>query len=737
MSYLAAVKKEDLRSLCEDLGLTVTSKMSVIAIRDLIINDTNYDEEFTREHLKSIIQNRKSDYEQRMEEIESERSFEPEKLRLSQPQQSATAHGLGVEKPTIEIQKNKVWIKSTSSTVEHENTISSRKQQFSRKPIPKVNNRDYAPRQQEDRLPVKCYGCGTPGFIREKCPNCTTEPKAESSRFEYLKASSCFVTTTPVSTLYLRVNGIFGKACADTGSSHSIAGETLYTLLKDESAEFRNGTMCISLADGQRSTEDVLITTVTLGIDGRKFDQELIALLNAKRNRTLLGTDFLKKSGIMLDLKNQQWFFNDMPRKKFSFAENVNDQSQHPVDSLDVNLCTLREEGRRLNPKQKDELVAILKKNASGFEPGGDLSSVKKEFLKKELDKLLEENIIEECESPYAAPVVLVPKPNGDIRLCIDYTGFNATTIADSYPLPRMDDLLHAAKHTPFMITIDLKSGNHQISVCSSDRDKTAFMCPFGTFLFLRMPFGLKTAPATFQRLIDKFRSGLKDMLVLSYLYGIIVLSETFEKHLDDLKAVFERLLLFKMQSNRNKCNFACERVKYLGHYITSSGVQVDPDKTAAIRKMVPPKNVKQVQSFQQTCSWYRRFNLNFAEKSRPLSNLTKRNALWKWEEEEQKAFNTLTQCLTTASILKQMDDTKHFIIRTDAGNYSMGTVLLQGLGAEKHPLEYASRLLNSAERSYSTTEREELAVVWALNKFRGYVEGSEITVASDHQQLK
>ncbi|GBL99764.1 Retrovirus-related Pol polyprotein from transposon 17.6, partial [Araneus ventricosus] len=630
--------------------------------------------------------------------------------------------------------RNKVWVKSTSSTVEHENTISSRKQQFSRKPIPKVNNRDYAPRQQEDRPPVKCYGCRTPGFIREKCPNCTTELKAESSRFEYLEASSCFVTTTLVSTLYLRVNGIFGKACADTGSSHSIAGETLYTLLKDEGAEFRNGTMCISLADGQRSTEDVVITTVTLEIDGRKFDQELIAFLNAKRNRTLLGTDFLKKSGIMLDLKNQQWFFDDMPRKKFSFAEHVNDQSQHPVDNLD--------------------------KYASGFEPGeestpyiehrintGDsppvsvppysLSPVKKELLKKELDKLLEENIIEECESPYAAPVVLVPKPDGDIRLCIDYTGLNATTIADSYHLPRMDDLLHAAKHTPFMITIDLKSGYHQISVCSSDRDKTAFVCPFGTFLFLRMPFGLKTAPATFQRLIDKFRSGLKDMLVLSYLDDIIVLSETFEKHLDDLKAVFERLLLFKLQANRSICNFACERVKYLGHYITSSGVQVDPDKTAAIRKMVPPKDVKQVQSFLQTCSWYRRFILNFAEKSRPLSNLTKKNALWKWEEEEQKAFNTLTQCLTTASILKQMDDTKHFIIRTDASNYSIGTVLLQGLGAEEHPLQYASRLLNSAERSYSTTEREALAVVWALNKFRGYVEGSEITVASDHQQLK
>ncbi|GFT46870.1 transposon Ty3-G Gag-Pol polyprotein [Nephila pilipes] len=258
--------------------------------------------------------------------------------------------------------RNKIWVKSASSTAEHENTVSSRNQQFSRKPFPRINNRGHDTKQQEVRPPVKCYGCGTSGFIRAKCPNCTAEPKTESSRFEFLEASSCFVTTASVSTVYLRINGIFGKACADTGSSHSIAGESLYTLLKDEGAKFRNGTMCISLAYGQRSTEDVLITTVTIEIEGRKFDQELIALPNAKRNRTLLGIDFLKKSGIMLDLRKQQWFFADMPQKQFAFGEHAN--NQHPVDNLDVNLCTLREEeGRCLNTTQKEKLVAVLKKD--------------------------------------------------------------------------------------------------------------------------------------------------------------------------------------------------------------------------------------------------------------------------------------------------------------------------------------------------------------------------------------
>ncbi|GFX17828.1 retrovirus-related Pol polyprotein from transposon 17.6 [Trichonephila clavipes] len=171
----------------------------------------------------------------------------------------------------------------------------------------------------------------------------------------------------------------------------------------------------------------------------------------------------------------------------------------------------------------------------------------KKEILKQEIDRLLSEGIIEECESPYASPVVLVPKPNGTFRLCIDYRKLNEITVADTYPLPRMDDLLHQAKLTPFMSTLDLRAGYHQVKVHVEDQDKTTFVCPFGTYRFLRMPYGLRNAPATFQRLMNRFCNGLEDILALPYLDDIIVLSETFEKHMFDLKTIFERLLHFKL----------------------------------------------------------------------------------------------------------------------------------------------------------------------------------------------
>ncbi|GFS75294.1 transposon Tf2-9 polyprotein [Trichonephila clavipes] len=235
----------------------------------------------------------------------------------------------------------------------------------------------------------------------------------------------------------------------------------------------------------------------------------------------------------------------------------------------------------------------------------------------------------------------------------------------------------------------------------------------------------------------EPFCNGLEDILALPYLDDIIVLSETFEKHMFDLKTIFERLLHFKLKANREKCHFASSRVKYLGFWITQKGIEVDPEKVASILDIPPPKNVKELQSFLQTCSWFRRYIQNFAKISRPLSYLTKKKVKWQWGFDQQNAFQTLKNSLTTPPVLKQADGTKPYIIRTDASNYALGAVLLQEEGSDEHPIEYASRLLTPAERNYFTTEREALAVVWALKKFRGYIEGTEITVASDHQPLK
>jgi hypothetical protein len=365
------------------------------------------------------------------------------------------------------------------------------------------------------------------------------------------------------------------------------------------------------------------------------------------------------------------------------------------------------------------------------------LSPIRQSELRKEIDKMLEQHIIEESDSPWAAPVVMVPKTDGSYRICIDYRKLNAVTVPDVYPLPRIDDLLHTAGRTRYMSTIDLRAGYWQIAVQKEDLDKTAFITPFGLYRFNRMSFGLRNAPATFQRLIDRFKIELNEVNVLAYLDDIIVLSATMEDHCEDLQRVFQKLHDYNLKANREKCHFFCSEVQYLGHLITPKGISTNPQKIEAIVAMKEPANVKQVQTFLQTCSWYRRFIPQFAKVAKPLSDLTKKKATWKWEEAEQSAYTTLKKLLTSAPILRQADPERKFVVKTDASGWALGAVLVQGEGAEEHPVEYASRLLTSAERNYSTTEREALAVVWAMNKFRGYVEGADITIITDHQALR
>ncbi|GFV00440.1 retrovirus-related Pol polyprotein from transposon 17.6 [Trichonephila clavipes] len=524
---------------------------------------------------------------------------------------------------------------------------------------------------KEDRTPVSCYGCGALGIIRSRCHTC---------------------------------NPVRQK---DNALSSSLNQSNFYSF----------------------SSEKILTTSVDISIQGKVIPTELLTLKNARGNRTLLGIDFLTASGIVLDLQRKQWYFTETSHRKYNFVKappNIN--ALLTVDPK-PHLCQLRKnEGTHLSLPQREEINSLLEKYEECFQPGGEptpfiehrintrnhlpvavppyrMNPSKKEILKQEIDRLLSEGIIEECESPYASPVVLIPKPNGTFRLCIDYRKLNEITVADTYPLPRMDDLLHQAKLTPFMSALDLRAGYHQVKVHIEDQDKTAFVCPFGTYRFLRMPYGLRNAPATFQRLMNRFCNGLEDILALPYLDDIIVLSETFEKHMFDLKTIFERLLLFKLKANREKCHFASSRVKYLGFWITPVFLKV--------------------------------YIQDFAKISRPLSYLTKKKVKWQWGFDQQNAFQTLKNSLTTPPVLKQADGTKPYIIRTDASNYALGAVLLQGEGSDEHPIEYASRLLTPAERNYSTTEREALAVVWALKKFRGYIEGTEITVASDHQPLK
>lgn len=232
---------------------------------------------------------------------------------------------------------------------------------------------------------------------------------------------------------------------------------------------------------------------------------------------------------------------------------------------------------------------------------------------------------------------------------------------------------------------------------------------------------------------MDRFHHGLADKTLAVYMDDLIVISDTFENHVSDLRAVFDHLRLFQKHARRKKCVFACESVKYLGHVITSESIQTDPRKVHAILDKKPQKkNVKEVLTFYQTCSWYRRFIQGFLEIARPLSALTKKNACWEWDQ-QQAAFDRLKSILTNPPVVKQADPIKPYTIRANASSYGLGAVLLQGEGADERPIEYASRLLLPAGTRYTTRdrERERGPSCCVGHKFRPYIECNTVVVAS------
>lgn len=437
-------------------------------------------------------------------------------------------------------------------------------------------------------------------------------------------------------------------------------------------------------------------------------------------------------------------------------------------DIPSYHICTITaeavhlraDEGNELQPEEQERLNYLLAQHKHLYEDQGPptgyaehridtgnhspissppyrLGPTKRTILFDEVQRLLDLGIVETCESAWTAPVILVPKKTGGIRMCVDYRKLNAITTPDVYPLPRIDDLLHSTGNNAIMSTLDLMAGYYQIRIRPEDKDKTAFITPFGTYRFNRLPFGLRNAPSTFQRLMDRFRSGIPSGHLLVYLDDLIVMSTSLHEHIQTLETIFARISTFNLRLNRPKCHFCRPQVKYLGHIISTTGIHTDPDKIAAISQREPPTNVKQLQSFLQTCSWYRRFITHFAELSRPLTQLTRQTATWEWNAEQQRAYQQLQEALTTAPILRQADSSLPYTLRTDASAYALGAALLQGEGPNEHPIEYASRLLTPAERNYTTTEREALAVVWAVTKFRGYLEESSSIIVTDHQPLK
>lgn len=370
-----------------------------------------------------------------------------------------------------------------------------------------------------------------------------------------------------------------------------------------------------------------------------------------------------------------------------------------------------------------------------------------KEEVNKQIGNMLSQGIISPSVSPWSAPIWVVPKKQDASgkpkwRIVIDYRKLNEITIGDAYPIPNITDILDQLGHSSYFSTLDLASSFHQVLMKETDAEKTAFSVPGvsgqpGHYQFNRMPFGLKNAPSTFQRLMNVVLSGLQGPHCFTYMDDIVVLGSSLQNHIENLRLVFGKLRKHGLKLQPDKSEFLHKEVQYLGHIITDKGVKPDPKKIQCVQNFPVPKCPRDIKSFLGLVGYYRRFIENFSHISKPLTSLLKKDTKFSWLSEQQNAFNTLKNKITTAPILQYPNFSKPFILTTDSSNYAVSAILSQGEINKDLPIAFASRTLNKAEVNLSVTEKECLAIIFGTKVFRPYLFGRRFTIVSDHKPLQ
>ncbi|CAM8931903.1 unnamed protein product [Rhodiola kirilowii] len=378
------------------------------------------------------------------------------------------------------------------------------------------------------------------------------------------------------------------------------------------------------------------------------------------------------------------------------------------------------------------------------------------EVVQKEVQKLLDANVIYPIsDSQWVSPVHVVPKKTGITvelnaqgelvtkriqngwRVCIDYRKLNAVTRKDHFPLPFIDQMLYRLAGKAYFCFLDGFSGYNQIPIVAEDQEKTTFTCPFGTFAFQRMSFGLCNAPGTFQRVVMSIFSELIRDCVEVFTDDFTVYGNTFDECLLNVGRVLARCEETNLVLNYEKCHFMVTHGIVLRHVVSSEGIEVDKAKIDLMLSLPYPTDQRGVRSFVGHAGFYHRFLKDFSKRALPLSRLLQKDVPFEFTEECKAAFNDLKAALTSAPIIQAPDWTQPFEIMCDASDYAVGAVL--GQRKEKKPvvIHYASRTLDAAQRNYSTTEKELLAVIFALEKFCPYLLGSKIVVFSDHAAIR
>ncbi|KAL4028406.1 hypothetical protein IC575_011602 [Cucumis melo] len=479
----------------------------------------------------------------------------------------------------------------------------------------------------------------------------------------------------------------------------------------------REGTVVtVSTPSGECMLSKEKVKRCQIEITGHVIEVTLL-VLDMLDFDVILGMDWLAANHTSIDCSRKEVAFNppSMVSSKFK------GEGSRSLPQVDVSLSSelvvrdypdvFPEELPGLPPHREVEFAIELELGTVPISRAPNrMAPAELKELKVQLQELLNKGFIRPSVSPWGTPVLFVKKKDGSMRLCIDYRELNKVTVKNRYPLPRIDDLFDQLQGATVFSKIDLRSGYHQLRIKDGDVPKTAFHSRYGHYEFIVMSFGLTNAPAVFMDLMNSVFREFLDTFVIVFIDDILIYSKTETEHEENLRMVLQTLQDNKLYAKFSKCEFWLKQVSFLGHVVSKAGVSVDPAKIEAVTSWTRPSTV-----------------------TTPLTQLTRKGALFVWSKACEDSFQNLKQKLVTAPVLTVPDGSGSFVIYSDASKNGLGCVLMQ----QGKVVAYASRQLKSHEQNYPTHDLELAAVVFALKIWRHYLYGKKIQIFTDHKSLK
>ena len=358
------------------------------------------------------------------------------------------------------------------------------------------------------------------------------------------------------------------------------------------------------------------------------------------------------------------------------------------------------------------------------------------EEIDAEVDRLLAEGIIRPSNSSVAAPVVVARKPDGSLRMCVDYKDLNQWTIDHRYPMPLVKDCIERLCGKKYFAKLDLRWGFNQLAMDEDSKWLTAFVTLKGLYEFNRVPFGIKNAPSIFQQRIRKILSGLEGIICEVFIDDIIIYGDTLDQFLENVQRVLARLKELDVTLKASKCEFGYSEVEYLGHLINGETISLAQSRVQGIMDFPIPKSSHQLRRFLGMCNGFRDYIENYALITSELNKLTPRTAKFKWEKHHTEAIELLKKGIVKHAKLYHITYEHPLVLRTDASETGVGAVLVQIVDGEEQPIVFLSQSFSDVAKRWATIEQEAYGIFWAITKLEHYLKSTKFTLETDHRNL-